>query len=84
MTRDDRDLAALRLAALGAPLPDPIVLTVSPGAELAADHPAAGKSLIDARATAYVCPGRTCLPPVTAAGELAEILKPAHLRSARS
>ncbi|HEX2477853.1 MAG TPA: thioredoxin domain-containing protein [Geminicoccaceae bacterium] len=81
---DDRDLAALRLAALGAPWPDPIVLTVSPGAELAADHPAAGKSQIDARATAYVCPGRTCLPPVTAAGELAEILKPAHLRRARS
>ena len=33
---DDPDLADLRLAALGAPVPDPIVLTVSPGAELAA------------------------------------------------
>jgi uncharacterized protein len=75
---DDNDVAALRRTALGAPAPDPIVLTLSPGTELAADHPAAGKSPIDARATAYVCPGRSCLPPVTTPQELAEILTPAH------
>jgi uncharacterized protein YyaL (SSP411 family) len=80
---DDPDLAALRLAALGGAAPDPIVLTVPPGAELDADHPAAGKIPIDGRATAYVCPGRTCLPPVSTPDELAEQLMLAHLRDVR-
>ena len=62
---DDPALTHLRRTALGAPAPDLIVLTVPPGAGLAANHPAAGKELIDGRATAYVCVGRTCLPPVT-------------------
>ena len=57
-----------------------VSLTVAPGAELARDHPAAGKALIGGRATAYVCPGQTCLPPVTEPGELAGLLTPARLR----
>jgi uncharacterized protein YyaL (SSP411 family) len=81
---DDQALAALRLAALGAPAPDAIVLTLPPEFELAADHPAAGKGLIDTRATAYVCPGRTCLPPVTAPEQLADILTPGHLHAVSS
>jgi uncharacterized protein YyaL (SSP411 family) len=77
---DDVRLAELRHIALAAAVPDPIVLTVAPGAELARDHPAAGKALIGGRATAYVCPGQTCLPPVTEPGELADLLTPARLR----
>jgi uncharacterized protein YyaL (SSP411 family) len=78
---DDPALVALRRTALGAAAPDPIVLTVPPGAELAADHPAAGKTLIDTRATAYVCLGRACLPPVTAPEHLADLLTPERLRA---
>ena len=59
------------------PRPISIVLTVPPGAGLADHHPAAGKTLIDGRATAYVCVGRICLPPVTAPEQLAELLTPA-------
>jgi hypothetical protein len=80
---DDPALAQLRAAALGAPVPDVVVLTIPPGAALAADHPAAGKALIDGRATAYVCVGRICLPPVTAPEQLAELLTPARLRPLR-
>jgi uncharacterized protein YyaL (SSP411 family) len=80
---DDPALRQLRVTALGAPAPDLTVLTVPPGVGLAANHPAAGKELIHGRATAYVCVGRTCLPPATAPDELARILRPARLRGLR-
>ena len=78
---DDPALAELRRTALGAAAPDLIVLTVPRGAELADGHPAAGKTMIDGRATAYVCVGRVCLPPLTAPDQLAELLAPARLRA---
>ena len=77
----DPRLAELRGIALGAAAPDLIVLTVAPGTALADEHPAAGKDAIGGRATAYVCPGRTCLPPATDPDELAELLAPARLRT---
>ena len=80
---DDPALAQLRATALGAPAPDVIVLTAPHGVPLAADHPAAGKAPIDGRATAYLCVGRVCLPPVTAPDQLAELLTPARLRALR-
>jgi uncharacterized protein YyaL (SSP411 family) len=80
---EDPDLVDLRATALGAAVPDLIVLTVPPGTALSADHPAAGKALIDGRATAYVCLGPVCLPPVTAPDRLAELLAPAQLRTLR-
>jgi uncharacterized protein YyaL (SSP411 family) len=80
---DDTGLGELRRIALGAAAPDLIVLTVPPDTELAATHPAAGKALIDDRATAYVCVGLVCLPPVTAPEQLAELLAPARLRELR-
>jgi uncharacterized protein len=73
-------LSELRLIALASATPDLIVLTASAG-ELADHHPAAGKGLVRGRPTAYVCLGQTCLPPVTGADELAELLTPARLRS---
>ena len=78
---DDPALAQLRATALGAPAPDVIVLTAPRGVPLAADHPAAGKTPIDGRATAYLCVGRFCLPPVTAPDQLTELLTPARLRA---
>jgi hypothetical protein len=80
---EDPAVGQLRQTALGAPAPAPIVLTVPPDAELPQDHPAAGKALIDGRATAYVCVGRVCLPPVTAPEQLTELLTPARLRDLR-
>jgi hypothetical protein len=78
---DDSGLVELRRIALGAAAPDLIVLTMAPGTALADDHPAAGKGMIDGRATAYVCPGRICRPPTTDPGELAHLLAPGHLRA---
>ena len=78
---DDPRLAELRRTALAAAVPDPVVLTVPPGTELPDRHPAAGKGLVDGRATAYVCPGRTCLPPITEPDELADLLTPTRLRT---
>jgi uncharacterized protein YyaL (SSP411 family) len=77
---EDPLVARLRHQALGAAA-DPIVLTVAPGTPLAPDHPAAGKDPVAGRATAYVCPGQTCLPPVTEPEQLAELLMPARLRA---
>ncbi|MEX0851816.1 MAG: thioredoxin domain-containing protein [Bauldia sp.] len=51
------------------------VLSVHDGkAQMPAGHPAAGKTAVDGRATAYVCRGETCSLPVTEAGELGELL----------
>jgi uncharacterized protein YyaL (SSP411 family) len=69
----------LRQVALAAAVPDLIVLA-APAGDLREGHPAAGKGSVAGRPTAYVCPGRTCLPPVTTQGQLAELLTPAALR----
>jgi uncharacterized protein len=74
------DLAALRHAALAASLPDAVVLQVGPDTALPAEHPAFGKGALDGRATAYVCPGRTCLAPVVEPADLAASLASASLR----
>jgi uncharacterized protein YyaL (SSP411 family) len=37
-------------------------------------HPAHGKHMIDGRATAYICPDQSCLPPVTQAAQLTQAL----------
>ncbi|MGB2206885.1 MAG: thioredoxin domain-containing protein [Parvibaculales bacterium] len=37
-------------------------------------HPAHGKQALDGKATAYICPGQACLPPVTEAAALVQAL----------
>ena len=74
------DLAALRRAALAAPLSNAVVLALPPGAALPDHHPAFGKGQVDGRATAYVCPGQTCLAPVVETAELAASLEEAGRR----
>jgi hypothetical protein len=51
------------------------VLTVTEGSGLPAGHPAAGKSIVEGRAAAYVCRGTTCSLPVTDPKELVAALR---------
>jgi hypothetical protein len=74
------DLVALRRTALAAPVPDAVVLSIPPAAALPGDHPAFGKGQVDGRATAYVCPGQTCRPPVVEPADLAASLGLVSLR----
>ena len=51
------------------------VQRVGPETALPANHPAAGKTMVDGKATAYVCVAMTCSPPVTDPEELKAILR---------
>ncbi|WP_029010841.1 thioredoxin domain-containing protein [Azospirillum halopraeferens] len=62
--------AALRRAVLDRSLPNRVLMTMPPGSELPAGHPAHGKGMADGRPTAYVCAGMACSPPVTDAAAL--------------
>ena len=55
-------------------LPNRVLAVVAPGDGLPATHPAAGKSQIDGRATAYVCHGPVCSLPITEPDGLAQAL----------
>jgi uncharacterized protein YyaL (SSP411 family) len=63
-------LAAARRAAT----PNTIVSLHSDAARLPASHPAAGKTVVDGRPTAYVCRGEACSLPVTDPAKLAVAL----------
>ena len=49
---------------------DLIILEIQAGTELPTDHPAHGKTALNGRPTAYLCPGQQCLPPVHEAEKL--------------
>ncbi len=66
----DPTFDALRRTVYDRSLPNRIMLTLRPGATLAADHPASGKSLVDGRPAAYVCDGPVCSLPLTTPQEL--------------
>jgi hypothetical protein len=55
-------------------LPDRVLIGMSEGRGLPLHHPAYGKTMVDGRATAYVCVGGRCGPPVTDAGALDRVL----------
>jgi uncharacterized protein len=61
----DPDFDALRRAVYAVSLPNRLVATLRSGTSLPPFHPAYGKSLIDGRATAYVCDGPVCSLPLT-------------------
>ncbi|MDC0148712.1 thioredoxin domain-containing protein [Alphaproteobacteria bacterium] len=66
----DADFVALRRAAIEHPILGKQVYTVHPGQELPLDHPAHAKTALNGAATAYICPGLTCLEPVQTADAL--------------
>jgi len=59
------DTAALLAAVHAQSLPDAVITRLAPGTSLPPTHPAAGKTAVDGRATAYVCEGSVCSLPVT-------------------
>ncbi|HXP31797.1 MAG TPA: thioredoxin domain-containing protein [Stellaceae bacterium] len=63
--------AALLGAIAGVSLPGKILMLLAPGAALPQSHPAAGKSMVGGRATAYVCQGPVCSLPLTDPAALA-------------
>ncbi len=69
------DTQALRRTVLDRSLPDRVLSVVPPGTELPPNHPAHGKGMQNGAATAYVCTGMTCSPPVTAPAALADALQ---------
>jgi hypothetical protein len=62
-------------AALDRSLPNRILIRLDPDTALPEGHPAAGKTAIDGRPTAYVCAGMTCKPPITDPNALADALE---------
>lgn len=56
------------------PIPDRLFIRCEEGSDLPPGHPAAGKTRIDGRPTAYVCVGPVCSPPITHPIGLAEVL----------
>jgi len=61
---DGADTAALKRVIYGVSRPGRVLNVVAPGAALPRAHPAFGKTLLDHRATAYVCRGTVCSPPI--------------------
>jgi uncharacterized protein YyaL (SSP411 family) len=72
------DTDALLRAVNGASLPDRILSIVAPQDRLPDAHPAAGKSQLAGRATAYICEGNMCGLPLTDPAELAADLAGRH------
>ncbi|MBS0519916.1 MAG: thioredoxin domain-containing protein, partial [Proteobacteria bacterium] len=67
---DDPATEALRRAVYGRSLPDKVVRRLAPGTPLPADHPAAGKGLVDGKPALYVCRDMSCAAPVTDATQV--------------
>lgn len=66
---------AMRGALQEASIPGAVVQMVTDAHALPARSPAHGKTAINGAATAYVCIGPQCAPPVTSASELPETLR---------
>ncbi len=60
-----RDAEALARAAYRASQPNLVLQRVGDGGALPAAHPAAGKTIIEGRAAAYICRGPVCSLPLT-------------------
>ena len=74
---DGADTAALKRVIYGVSRPGRVLNVVAPGADLPRAHPAFGKTLLDHRATAYVCRGTVCSPPIVDPEALAAALREA-------
>jgi uncharacterized protein len=72
---DADDGRALYAESLRHSIADRMLSRLADTSSLPPGHPAAGKAMVNGRATAYVCRGTTCSLPVTERNRLAEILK---------
>ena len=66
----------LRRTVFAISAPNRILTQAAPGAALPDGHPAAGKTQVDGRPTAYICIGATCSLPITDADGLRAALAP--------
>jgi uncharacterized protein len=73
--RGEAQTDALLAALARVSLPNLILSVVAPEAALPPAHPAAGKGQSQGRATAYVCEGPVCSPPIAEASALEEYLR---------
>ena len=69
-SRRRRATEALRRAVYAKSLPDKIVRRLAPDTPLPANHPAAGKGLVDGKPALYVCRNMTCEAPITDPAQL--------------
>jgi uncharacterized protein YyaL (SSP411 family) len=76
--RGDPALAELRRAVCAVSLPRRVVQIIAPDEALPAGHPAHGKTLVEGKATAYVCEGPVCSLPIVVSQQLIDAL--ANLR----
>jgi uncharacterized protein len=75
-TRGEAATEALLGAVNAVSLPTRVLVVIDPTTALPPTHPAAGKTQIDHRATAYVCRGPVCSLPITEAEALsAELMR---------
>lgn len=60
----------LKQAALSHPVFARTFLHLKTSDDLPPDHPAAGKTMMNDQPTLYLCPGQSCLPPITEASQV--------------
>jgi hypothetical protein len=72
---DAADTAALKRVIYGVSRPGRVLNVIAPGTALPRGHPAFGKTLLDHRATAYVCRGAVCSLPIVSPEALAAALR---------
>ena len=77
----DADAVPLLAAARAAATPNTILTFHHDRADLPSGHPAAGKTAVEGKATAYVCRGATCSLPVTDGDGLAQLLAREGMRN---
>ena len=63
--RGSAETQALTRTYFESPVPTGVLQVIEPDDRLPENHPASGKGQIDGKATAYVCAGASCSPPVT-------------------
>ncbi|CCJ08059.1 thioredoxin domain-containing protein [Methylocystis sp. SC2] len=72
---DAADTAALKRVIYGVSQPGRVLNVIAPAATLPRAHPAFGKTMLGARATAYVCRGMVCSLPIIEPDALAAALR---------
>ncbi len=55
-------------------LPNVVIQCIAPNQSLPLLHPAYGKQQIDGKPTLYICPGKQCMPPLTEAHYVQQML----------